>query len=104
MNGSETTSVQIKPARPLSAAAEPSLGANSVENRSESGGKLALIFAGYCCISVLLFAKRLLEGRLIAHGDGLAYYYPLAEYWSQVWRAGARDWNTYNFLGYSLTG
>jgi hypothetical protein len=58
----------------------------------------------YIFISLAYFSRPLLRGILIAHGDGFAYYYPLRAYYHEIIRSGFSDWNTYNFLGYSLVG
>ena len=62
-----------------------------------------LVFAAYLLISALFFAGPLFRGSLIAFGDGLVYYFPVRAFYSHVVRSGFSDWNTYNFLGYSLT-
>jgi hypothetical protein len=61
----------------------------------------ALVPIGYLAIFSLLFAPALLGGRLLAPGDGLAYYLPA---WSRIQNIPPSAWEPRLFSGYPIFG
>ncbi len=67
--------------------------------------KLPFIFLLYLFLSCICFYRALLQGRLIASGDALLYFYPLKLYYAtSFWHHGFHWWLPYEFLGLPFLG
>jgi hypothetical protein len=67
--------------------------------------KFLLVFLLYLFLASLCFYRDLFDGKLIASGDALLYYYPLKLYYAEsFWRHGFHWWLPYQYLGLPFLG